>query len=159
MFREALSSLLLLCLVAGRWLVRAAAGAFVVSVRNQAKANWLLRPPYSVRSYVQEKGIREAHPIIRQEGKRPMKWLKRPGCASDRRGEARQRSLKRSWLLAFESPEISIDHQSKRCKQGSRKPWRFWLPQSSDFDEEEPESTPFAGCNAPVIEPQITQIR
>ncbi|CAL1411926.1 unnamed protein product [Linum trigynum] len=159
MLREALSSLLLLCLVGGCWLARVAVGAFVTSVRNQAKQSWILHPTFNACSEIQETGRKETPFSIKQERKRQTKQPTIPCCDGARSGDKRRQSTKRSLLLAFEVPEILIDRPTKRCKQGSRKAWRFWLPQSSDLDKEELDLIPFAGIPAQIGEPGIIQSR
>ncbi|CAL1359981.1 unnamed protein product [Linum trigynum] len=149
MLRDALSSLFLIISLVGRWLSRVAAVVLAVCVRNQFQETWLPKLAYPVRSEAQEKGRQEAPLIV----SRPLRVYRDFGW----RGERRNRVRKRSLPIAVEDHQNFMARPWKRSKQGPRILWRFWLPLSSDLDEEVSEFASFAGRETQSTTPKVKQ--
>ncbi|CAL1401645.1 unnamed protein product [Linum trigynum] len=145
--RGALSSLLLLVSLLGRWFSRPAAAVFTTSLRNQNKGNWLNR---SLSDRIQVLGMNRTPISSMKDGTPPADASPNPKRASQGIGRRRalgRRLKKRAIHAAFAEFEIPEERPSKRYRQMPRYQWRFWLLNSSELDEVDSVDVPLAGSN------------
>ncbi|CAL1354526.1 unnamed protein product [Linum trigynum] len=134
--RGALSSLLLLCSLLGRWIARAAVAFFEASWRNQKVGVGLYNPDCS-----KYKEISMANSL-----RLPAVGVPLPAKNARRVERHRRQCLqKRLRPSPFSDMEDQEERPIKRLRRELSALWRFWLPHSFEMEEDEPGRALFAG--------------
>ncbi|CAL1355448.1 unnamed protein product [Linum trigynum] len=144
--RGAISSLLLLCSLLGRWFLKAAFAVFEASLRNQS--DWYRKP----------KGLREPQITSHLEGcfsDTENRFSRRAPQEIGRRKARLIHRKKRSFQTALAETTIEDDHPTKRCRSKPLNQWRFWLPHSSELDDADSDLPSLAGYKIQTTRNQI----